>query len=149
MGSAETTSHAAPAIRPEFRASARAASSIRGPRAVFTRNAENFIFSIEFLEIRPWVSGVRGQWRVMTSDCSRISSMDAHWKGKEVLAEREREFAKIFILKAAPSSAVRWPMRPKPITPRVLPASSVKFGLFQKQKSSLVCHAPVWAKILC
>src|SRR5580658_6309979 len=59
-GSVESTSRAAPAIRPEFSAAARSASSIRGPRDVLIGMAVCFIIARAPALIVSRVSGVKG-----------------------------------------------------------------------------------------
>ena len=80
-GSVDSTSTPAPAIFPEFSASARAFSSTTGPREVFMinavflhllRNSAFTVFSVSF---------VRGQWNVIMSAFSaRSSRFFAHLK---------------------------------------------------------------------
>src|ERR1035437_192435 len=62
-GSADRTSRAAPARRPEFKASARADSSTRGPRLVLSRKAVGFISDRRRALTRFAVWGVGGQGR--------------------------------------------------------------------------------------
>ena len=74
MGSTLTTSRAAPPSVPLFSASATAASSISGPRAVFSRNAPRFISASRRAFIMPVFSGNSGQCRDTTSARPRSSS---------------------------------------------------------------------------
>ena len=66
-GSVERTSRAAPAIVFEFNALARSRSFIKGPRLVLIRNAEGFIISRRFAFMKPVLSVVSGQCKLMTS----------------------------------------------------------------------------------
>ena len=63
IGSRETTSTAAPASRPSFRASARSASTTRPPRDVLTRKALGLTRRSRSRLTSPAVSGVSGQCR--------------------------------------------------------------------------------------
>ena len=66
-GSSERTSSPAPAMRPVFRASASAGSSMSGPRLVLSRNAYGFISDRRAALTRCLVSVVSGQCRLTTS----------------------------------------------------------------------------------
>src|SRR5436190_19249157 len=66
-GSTERTSTAAPAMRPEFSASASACSSTSPPRLVLSKNAVGFIKASRFALTRLLVLGVSGQCRLTTS----------------------------------------------------------------------------------
>ena len=63
-----------PRSRPSRRASASAAPSTIGPRAVFTRIAVGFIRASAVASISPRVSGVSGTWRLTMSLRARSSS---------------------------------------------------------------------------
>src|ERR1035437_8738212 len=74
-GSVARTSRAAPARRPEFKASANAASSTRGPRLVLSRKEVGFISERRRALTRFAVCGVSGQFRLTTSlSRKRVSS---------------------------------------------------------------------------
>src|ERR1044071_301060 len=66
-GSLDKTSRPAPAIFPEFKAWARAASSIKSPRLVLSRKALGFIQESRSALISARVCGVSGQCRLTTS----------------------------------------------------------------------------------
>ena len=53
-----------------------------------------------------------------------------------------------FILNALAISPVRLPIRPKPMIPMVLPASSIS-GVFQKLKSRQRVHSPDFTAWSC
>ena len=74
MGSALTTSSAAPATRPLLRAAARSASFTSGPRAVFSSSTPGFMAAMAFRSIMPAFWAVRGQWRLTTSAAANSSS---------------------------------------------------------------------------
>ncbi len=81
MGSADTTSTAAPAMRSALRASARSCSTTRPPRAVLMSNALGFIRSSSARSTRPLVESVWGQCRETTSAAAKSSSSSSHRKG--------------------------------------------------------------------
>ena len=73
-GSPSKTSMPAPAILPEFKASARAALSTTGPREVLIRMALGFILARRSPLIRPLVPSFNGVWRdTMSHSASRVS----------------------------------------------------------------------------
>ena len=74
----DTTSTAAPAIRPELSAAARSCSTMQPPLAVFITNAVFFISSIVSLFTMPFVSGNSGQCMLITSACAKSSSRLTH-----------------------------------------------------------------------
>src|ERR1700679_3044901 len=61
-GSTDNTSIPAPAIISLLSASARSAFTMIGPLEVLSRKADGFIFFKFSVLIKPWVSGVKGQW---------------------------------------------------------------------------------------
>ena len=63
-------------MRLSVRASARAAESTTGPRAVLMRKAVGFIRASCSRPISPFVAGVRGQCRETISDWESSSSRD-------------------------------------------------------------------------
>ena len=77
-GSALNTSSPAPAIVPWVKASASACSSTRGPRPVFIRTAELFIFCKRSALTTLSVSGVNGQFNDKKSARAKTSSTGNH-----------------------------------------------------------------------
>ena len=74
-GSASNTSIPAPARRPLFKASARAALSTTGPREVLMRMADGFIFASSSFPMSPLVSEFKGVWRETISQEERSVSI--------------------------------------------------------------------------
>src|ERR1022692_3124423 len=87
-GSVDRTSRPAPAMRPEFSASASASSSTRRPRLVLSSKAVGFISDRRRALTRFAVCGVSGQCRLTTSlSRKRVSSSTARTKGGTALTE--------------------------------------------------------------
>ncbi len=81
MGSDDTTSRAAPAMVPSFRAVARSSSTMSGPREAFTRNAEGFMVRRSGAFTMPSFSEVSAAFRLTTSARRNASSAGTKAKG--------------------------------------------------------------------
>ena len=80
-GSLASTSTPRPPSLPLCRASATAASSSRGPRAVLMRMAPGFMRARALALMMARVASVSGQCREMTSACWKIWSVEAKANG--------------------------------------------------------------------
>ena len=113
IGSTDTTSKAAPAIFPSFKAIAKSFSFINPPLEVFINKALSFIKEIESLFIISSVSSVKGQCRLIMSESlnrlSKSANLTISFSNSSlgVLA-----FARTFIPKACAISPTFWPILP-------------------------------------
>ena len=123
-GSEGKTSSAAPPSLPDSRPASSASRSTSSPRAQLTRRAPSFIAAIVSASIRPIVSGVFGTCRVTRSErpsTSSTLSSPSTPSSRKRSAETNLSKATTSISKLWARLATSWPMRPKPITPSVLP----------------------------
>lgn len=130
IGSVDTTSTAAPATLPEFRASARSPSLIRPPRALLTIKTPSFIFAMFLAFISSLFSALSGQCKTMASDFSKSSSRLTKSTKPRQSSGGCGVFAITFMFIDFATLAVCLPIAPRPIIPRVFPASSMT-GFFQ------------------
>jgi len=131
-GSVDSTSRAAPARRLEFKASARAGSSTRGPRLVLRRKAVGFISDRRRASTRFAVCGVSGQWRLTTSlsrrafrdrrkrtpggagPARRVAGQQFHAEGRAQLTHRPANAAKAY---DAEGESIQFEEREIPVAP--------------------------------
>ena len=138
-GSFERTSNPAPANSLLLRASAKSGSTIKPPREVFIKNAEDFINLILSLLIIPSVSFVSGQCKLITSEEASNLSNFTHSKFSTFFnCFLFGSVTSIFIPIVSATWATFSPIRPNPTIPIVLLVSSICV-LSQKQKSCSNC----------
>ena len=105
-------------------AASSASRSTSSPRAQLTIRTPSFICAIASASIQLTVSGVFGRWIVMMSALAYSSSVVS---ARSTPSSRKRSAATNLskaitsISNACARLATSWPIRPKPITPRVLP----------------------------
>src|SRR5271170_3808767 len=126
-GSIANVSTAAPASCPDFRASARAGSSINSPRAQLIRRAPFFIFAIAAASIIFSVEPLSDVCSETTSDCCRTSSSGSSSTSTSRAAAgvTNGSYASTFISSPRARRATSVPTRPKPTSPSVFPRISV------------------------
>lgn len=90
------------------------------------RITPSFIPAMVSRLMMPVFSGVRLQWRKITSEVFSSVSRSTYWAMASPEALGKGSLAMTFMPRALAMRPVVWPMRPKPMIPAVLSASSTR-----------------------
>ena len=144
VGSAANTSRAAPPTCPLSMAAARSSSTTIPPRATLMMRMPCLALASRSASMSPTVSGVLATWMVTKSLTSMSVSRSTRsmFILRPISGDTNGSWATMRIPKAMARWATSLPMRPRPMTPRVLSASSTPV---QRLRSQRPCTSAAWA----